>query len=268
MRKLVAPLSAFTHHRSLIWELAKRDIKGRYSGATFGILWSLLSPFLMLCVYTFAFGTVLGGRWPQPIHAESHFSMVLFSGLVVFGFFAECFNRAPSLITENANFVKKVIFPLEIMPWSLVLSALFHLAANLAVFLVLRGVIDGRVSWTACLFPIVVLPLFILMLGMSWLMSALGVYLRDLTQVTGVLSTATLFLSSAIVPVQNVPVKYQWIFYLNPLTFIIDQARRVLLWNQPPNWTGLLVYTLAAVTVAYLGYAFFMFTRRGFADVI
>lgn len=268
LRRLLKPVIEFNENRSLIIELAKRDVLGRYRGASFGLLWSLISPFLLLCVYTFAFGTVMGGRWPQIQAGHTHFAIILFAGLIVHGIFAECLNRSPTLIVNNSSFVKRVIFPLQILPWPMLLSALFHAAMNVVVFVVLRLAMDGQFSWTIVLLPLVLLPLVVLVMGVSWFLAAAGVYFRDIGQVTGVLSMALLFLSSAMMPIESVPESYRWIFILNPLTFIIDQARNVMLWNHFPDWQGLAMYLLTAILVAYGGRAWFAATRRGFADVL
>ena len=263
-----APVSAFVHHASLTRELTKREVLGRYRGASFGLLWSLISPFLLLCVYTFAFGTVMGSRWPQIAAGHTHFSIILFSGLIVHGLFSECFNRAPGLVLANPNFVKRVVFPLDILPWPMILSALFHTLMNVVVFIALRLFLDGEFAWTIVLLPLVLLPLVVLMLGLSWLMAALGVYLRDIAQVTGVISMAMLFLSSAMMPVESVPPVYRWIFQWNPLTPIIDQARNVMLWQRMPEWGVLSAYLLAAMVVMFAGRMCFEGTRKGFADVL
>lgn len=268
MSRLLAPFASLARHRSLVAELAKRDVLGRYRGASFGLLWSLLSPFLLLCVYTFAFGTVMGGRWPQVESGDTSFSIILFAGLIVHGFFAECLTRAPALIVANPNFVKRVVFPLEVLPWSLVAAALFHTLANTLVFVLLRLLMDGDFSATVLLLPLVLVPLVVLALGVAWFLASLAVYVRDIGQVTGVLSMAMLFLSSAMMPAESVPAAYRWIFLANPLTFIIDQARNVMLWGHMPDWSGLAVYLLIALAVMYLGRAWFMATKRGFADVL
>lgn len=268
VRTAAGPLSAMSAQRALTLKLAKRDVLGRYRGASFGLTWSLISPFLMLCVYTFAFGTVLGGRWPRVESGHDSFAMIVFVGLIVHGLFAECFNRAPTLIVSNPNFVKRVIFPLEILPWPMLMSALFHTMMNVVVFVLLRLALDGQFSWTIVLLPLVLLPLAVLLLGLSWFLASLGVYVRDITQVTGVVATAMLFLSSALIPTESVPGTYRWLFRLNPLTPIIDQAREVMLWNRMPDWLVLGEYMLIALVVAYLGYAWFAVTRRGFGDVL
>lgn len=268
MHWLAGPFAALGPYRSLTWELAKRDVLGRYRGASFGLLWSLISPFLLLCIYTFAFGSVMGGRWNQPGTTDAHFSIILFAGLIVHGFFSECLVRAPELVVSNPNFVKRVIFPLEILPWPMVFSALFHALMNVLVFLLLRFVLDRAFDWTFVMLPLVLLPLVVLGLGAAWFIAALSVYFRDLKQVVGLISTAMLFMSSALMPIESVPPAYRWVFEYNPLTFIIDQAREVMLWGRMPDWAGLGLYLAVATVVMFAGWAWFRATRKGFADVL
>jgi len=265
---LAGPFNAWLRHRSLTIELARRDVLGRYRGASFGLLWSLISPFFMLVVYTLAFGYILRARWPGTSGNTADFAMLLFMGLIVHGFFAECLTRAPNVIVGNANLVKKIVFPLDVLPWTVVLSAMFHAIANCFVFVLLNLILRGEIHATVLLWPLVMLPLAFLALGVVWLLSSLSVFLRDIGQITGVMATALLFLSSAIVPVETLPETYQFVFRLNPLTFIIDQARQVAFWGQMPDWRGLGIYTLGALLFAYAGFAVFQKTRRGFADVL
>lgn len=262
------PFDAWLRHRSLTWELAKRDVLGRYREASFGLLWSLISPFFMLMIYTLAFGYLLKSRWPGTSGNIADFSMLLFLGLIVHGFFADCLNRAPTLIVSSTNLVKRIVFPLQVLPWVMVMSALFHALANSLVFVVLNFALRGELAPTAPLLPLVLLPLAVAALGVGWLLSSLSVFLRDIGQITGLLATAMLFLSSAIIPVDTLPEHYQWVFRLNPLTFIIDQAREVAFWGRMPDWFGLGLYLAGALLFAYLGYAVFQKTRRGFADVL
>lgn len=261
-------LSVFGKHRSLTFELSQREVLGRYRGASFGLLWSLISPFLMLLVYTLAFGFVMKGRWPGSSGSTTDFALILFAGLTVHGFFAECFTRAPQLIVANTGYVKRVVFPLDILVWSMTFSALFHLLMNMVVLLLLQLFIKGSIPATAILLPMVVIPLVILTAGVGWIVSSLGVYLRDIGQIAGVVAAAMLFLSSAIVPVESVPESYRIVFELNPLTFVIDQVREVVIWGRMPNWAGLGIYTLIACTVALLGHRMFNKLRVGFADVL
>lgn len=265
---LTRPLATAWRHRSLIRELACREIAGRYRGASLGVFWSLISPFLLLMIYTFAFGTVMGGRWPEPQAGDTHFSVVLFAGLIPYFVLSECMVRAPELVVGNPAFVKRVVFPLEILPWPMLLSALFHCFMNTLVFVVLRGVMDGAFDWTIILLPWVILPLAIFALGLSWILAALAVYLRDVQQIVGMASMAILFLSSVMIPTATVPEKYRTVFLLNPVSFIADQARAVMIWGQMPDWRGLLFYALAALVFMFLGHAWFVKTKRGFADVL
>lgn len=262
------PFSAFTVHWDLTRELARNDILGRYRGANFGLLWSLISPFLMLLVYTLAFSGILKGRWPQTSGSNAELSLIVFLGIIVHGLFAECFTRSPRLMFENANYVKRVVFPLEILPWAMVLSALFHTCTNLIVFGLLSLLVYHQLSAYVVLLPLVLLPLVLLTISVSWLMASLGVYLRDIAQVAPVLATAMFFLSSAIIPLESVPEKYQMVFELNPLTFFIDQARAVALWGQQPDWVGLAWYALGSVIAVFLTHAWFRRTSLGFADVL
>ncbi|MEN1957594.1 ABC transporter permease [Luteimonas changyuni] len=255
-------------YRDLTRELVMRDILGRYRGATFGLLWSLLGPLMMLLIYTIAFGEILGSRWKQASGGEAPFGVVLFLGIMVHGFFAECLGRSPRLMVDNANYVKRIVFPLHILPWTVMLSAGFHLLANVLVFAVLATMLAGTFSPWIFLVPVVVLPLALLAVAMGWLLSSLGVYLRDLSQAMPVVVTALLFLSSAIIPVDALSEKYQLVFQLNPLTFFIDQVREVALWGRLPDWTGLAWRGVVSVVVLYLCYAWFRVSSRGFADVV
>lgn len=266
--RMLAPFSVLVRHRYLAWEMTKREVLGRYRGASFGLLWSLISPFLMLLIYTLAFGYILKSRWPGSNGTTMDFALILFAGLVVHGFFSECFTRSAQLIVGNANYVKKVVFPLELLVWSMAFSALFHMLVNIAVLLLLKLFWHGSLPLTALLLPLVLLPLMVLTVGISLACAALGVYLRDIGQVVGVLATAMLFLSSAIVPVASVPEGYRWVFGLNPLTFMIDQCRELVIWGRMPDWSGLGVYLIVALMVLLAGTWVFRKARGGFADVL
>lgn len=262
------PFSAFGRYRSLTWELTQRDVLGRYRGASFGLVWSLLSPFMMLGIYTVAFGYILKSRWPGANGGTGEFALILFLGLVCHGFFAEVLTRSPNLVVANSNLVKRIIFPLDILPWTVVLSATFHTLMNLVVYAVLSFALLGRLPWTVVFLPFVLAPLAILAAGVSWLLSAAGVFLRDVGQMIGVVVTAMLFLSSAIIPVETLPTSYQKIFHLNPLTFVIDQARDVAYWGRMPDWEGVALYAALSLLVCFGGFLTFQVVRKGFADVL
>lgn len=256
-------------HRQLVWQLAKREVVGRYRGSMLGLFWSLVHPLLMLGVYTFVFGFVFPSKWggAQPSSAVE-FALILFAGLIVFGVFSECMNRAPGLVLANPNYVKKVVFPLEILPWVALASAMFHALVSLAVLLALLVVVQGFVPWTALLLPLVLLPLFFLCLGLMWFLASWGVYIRDVGQVVGVVTSALLFLSPLFFPSSALPEHLRKLIRLNPLSFPIEQARDVMLWGHAPHWSWLAFYGVACFLVMWLGFAWFQKTRRGFADVI
>lgn len=261
--------AGLVRYRALVWQMTKREIVGRYRGSYLGVAWSIFHPLLMLGVYTFVFSGVFKSRWRAGVaEGTTDFAVVLFAGLLIHGLFAECVNRAPGLILANPNYVKKVIFPLEVLPWVTMGSALFHTGASLIVLLC--GLLAGSIGIppTAVLFPIVIAPFVLLTMGVSWFLAATGVYLRDLGQVVGIATTVVLFLSPVFYDTSQIPGRYAWLLQLNPLTFIIEQSRTVLVWGGLPNWTGLFGYLIASLAVAQLGFRWFQKSRRGFADVM
>jgi lipopolysaccharide transport system permease protein len=256
-------------HRQLVAQLIRRDVAGRYRGSLLGIVWSLFNPLLTLAVYTFAFGVVFKAKWTGS-RSDSllEFAIMLFAGLIVFSLFAECVTRAPGIVLANANFVKKVVFPLEVLPVMLLGSALFHATASLAILIVGIAVTYGMVHWTVLLFPFVIVPVALLSLGLAWLLASLGVFVRDIGQVIGVLTTALLFLSPIFFPLAALPPAVRPWMELNPLAFPIEEARHVLVLGQLPDWGSLAIYSAMALLVAVAGYAWFQRTKRAFADVM
>lgn len=261
-------ISSTWENRKLISQMTKREIIGRYKGSVAGILWSFLNPIFMLLVYTFVFSVVFKARWGGGDESKAQFAIALFSGMIIHGLFAEVINRAPTLILSNTNYVKKVIFPLQILPIISMGTALFNMLVSLTVLIAAIAIINGEISTTLYLFPIVLAPLIIFTLGLGWMLSALGVYIRDIGQSIGIITSVMMFLSPVFYPISALPIQYQGWIHLNPLTFIIEQGREVLLWGNQPNWAGLLMYTSGAIVIAIIGYAWFQKTRRGFADVL
>ncbi|WP_386083001.1 ABC transporter permease [Vreelandella sp. F11] len=262
-------LKSLWQHRDLIITMTKRDVAGRYRGSVLGLFWSFLNPVFMLLVYTFVFSVVFNARWGVgEDETSTQFAVVLFAGLVVHSFFAEVLSKAPGLVLGSSNYVKKVVFPLEILPAIALGSAIFHTAISLLVLQFAYIVFTGIPPWTIILSPIVFFPLAVLSLGVAWMLAALGVFLRDIGQFIGVIVTVLLFLSPIFFPIDRLPEEYQILILLNPLTFIIEQAREVLIWGRLPDWVGLGVYTFFSTVFAWLGYAWFQKTRKGFADVL
>ncbi|MBM7132353.1 ABC transporter permease [Dyella mobilis] len=248
--------------------MSKRDVVGRYRGSFIGLLWSFFNPLLMLMIYTFVFGYIFKSHWVGQTGGRISFAVILFAGLNINAMFAECANRAPTLIVENPNFVKKVVFPLETLSWSTLGSALFHLVVSTLVLLAISIFASGYIPWTVVLFPIVLLCFVPFLVGIMWLFASLGVYLRDLKQAVGIITTALMFLAPIMYPMSVIPLRYQHFVLLNPLTVIVEASQDVLVWGKLPNWGLLGGYLLCSCVFAWLAFAWFERTRKGFADVL
>lgn len=256
-------------NRSLIAALIKREIVGRYRGSVMGIAWSFFIPLLMLIVYTFVFSIVFQARWGLEINeSKTDFAIILFVGLIVHGLFAECINRAPGLILSNVNYVKKVIFPLEILSLVAFGSAIFHTAISLVIMLLAQLILNQHMPPTVLFFPFVLLPLALATLGFAWFLAALGVYVRDVGQITGIFTTVLLFISAIFFPISALPPPYQSWLKLNPLVFIIEQSRKTLIFGQLPDFGQLGIMLAAGALIAWAGFAWFQKMRKGFADVL
>ena len=267
----IAPLEmvwVFFRNSNLIIDLIKREVVGRYRGSSMGLLWSFFNPILMLIIYTFVFSIVFKARWPGGSESKTEFALVLFSGLMVFNLFSECINRAPSLILNNANYVKKVIFPLEILPIVALGAAFFHFAISLIVWLAFFFIVFGLPKPEIFLLLAVLIPLMFLIMGLSWGLASLGVYLRDVSQVVGVLTTVLMFMSPIFYPISALPEQYRALMHLNPLTFSVEQARDVMIWGKGINWSDWSLQLLVSLSIFWLGFAWFQKTRKGFADVL
>jgi lipopolysaccharide transport system permease protein len=255
-------------NRLLIGSLTKREVIGRYRGSFLGIFWSFFNPMFMLAIYSFVFGEVFNSRWAGGSDSKGEFALVLFAGLIMFNLFAECISRAPTLVLSNANYVKKVIFPLEIFPWITVGCALFHAAVSMLVWFIAYGLMFGMPHLTVLMFPIVFLPFIFLIVGLTCLLSSLGVFLRDIGQMIGILITAMMFLSPLFFPISALPESYRSFLQFNPITIPIQQLREVLFWGREPDWMLLGIYSGVSLVLAWLAFAFFQKSRKGFADVI
>lgn len=264
---IAALFSGLWHNRKLIAQMVKREIIGRYRGSFLGLLWSFFNPVLMLAIYTFVFSIVFQARWGKGHDDKYEFALVLFAGLIVYNLFAECIPRSTGLILANVNYVKKVIFPLEILPWVSLGSALFHAGISLGVLVIFQLFVSS-VPWTVLLFPLILLPLLLLIMGVSWLLASVGVFIRDIGQFVGMVMTVLMFLSPIFYPVSALPESVRDWLFLNPLTFIIEQTRDVIIWGKLPDWGGLAQYTLFAMMAAWAGLFWFQKTRKGFADVL
>lgn len=261
-------IASLWRNRGLINASAKREVLGRYRGSVFGLLWSFFNPLFMLAVYTFVFSEIFKARWSGGSESKTEFALVLFAGLIVFNLFAECINRAPSLILSNPNYVKKVVFPLEILPFVGLLAALYHAMISVGVWLMAYLALFGMPQTTVLLLPLIIVPFALFIMGLSWALASLGVFLRDVSQFIGVVVTTLMFMSPIFYPASALPETFRHILYLNPLSPVIEMTREVLYWGRQPDFALLGIYWLATVLIAWLGFAWFQKTRKGFADVL
>ncbi|RRD63980.1 ABC transporter permease [Comamonadaceae bacterium OH2310_COT-174] len=267
----ISPLEIFSSlwcNRELIIASAKREVLGRYRGSAMGLLWSFFNPLFMLAVYTFVFSVVFKARWNLDSDSKTEFALALFAGLIVFNLFGESIIRAPSLVLNNPNYVKKVVFPLEILPVVTLLAALFHGFISLCVWLLGYWFLLGMPHPTALYLPLIIFPYLLFIIGLSWLLASLGVFLRDVSQFIGTVVIVLMYMTPVFYPVTALPEEFRQWLYFSPITPVIEQARDVLYWGKQPDFSLLGMYTLASAVVAWLGFAWFQKTRKGFADVL
>jgi lipopolysaccharide transport system permease protein len=254
---------------ALTVDLAKRDIASRYRGSVIGMSWSFLTPMLMLAVYTFVFGVIFQSRWPSVAGQNTtEFALVLFAGLIVFGLVSETLQRAPSVIVGQPQYVKKMVFPLGVLPAAMVLGALFHSLVSVVVLLLATLLVKGSIPATAAWFPVVFGPVVLACLGLAWALSATGVYMRDMAHVMPMVATVMLFLSPIFYPLEAIPESVRGLVALNPLGGPVDQARQVLLFGQSPEWRLLGWQWATGIGFAAAGHMWFRCLRRRFADVL
>lgn len=255
-------------HRQLILQISKREIYGRYKGSVFGVAWSFFNPILMLLVYTFVFSVIFQTKWGQGNGGKAEFAAMLFCGLIVSNLFGEIVGRAPQLIVSNANYVKKVVFPLEILTFVSIVTALFHACISIIVLVVALIFMGLDLHLTLLLFPVALFPFLVLMCGLSWIFAALGVYLRDVGQIVSILITIATFLSPVFYPLEAVPTKFVSYIILNPLTMVIEQFRDLVIRGRLFDVNEWGLYFVISLVIFYLGYNFFQKTRKGFSDVL
>lgn len=257
-------------HRELAWQLAKRDIQGRYRATYLGLLWSVLTPLVLLVIYTFVFAVVFEARWSDSGMPESRaeFALTMFCGMLLFTLFSDVVNRAPSMVVHNSNYVKKVVFPLETFVISGLLAALFNLLVGAVVWLVGVVFLRGMPPWTIVWFPLVLLPVCLTTLGISWILASLGVFIRDLNYLVALATQVLFFITPIFYSIERVKYPFRRLLELNPLSHCVEDARRVMMYGQAPEWGWWAATLASSALLALLGYGFFMKSRRAFADVI
>ena len=255
--------------RYLLWQLTKREITARYRGSILGAAWSVINPLMMLLVYTFVFSVVFNARWGiSPNESRTDFALILFSGLTVHNFFAESVNRAPTLIPTNINFVKKIVFPLEVLPICSSAAAFFNCLIGIGILLLSMLMLSGSIPWTALAIPLVLIPFFIACVGVSYILSILGVYVRDIVHITGFVTTIALFVSPVFYPVSAVPPTFRIFIALNPLTYVFETVRGLLVLGVFPSLVSLIMFWICCLLIGAFGLWWFTRTKRGFADVL
>lgn len=261
-------INSLLNNLELIFALIKRDISSRYQSSFLGIIWSFLNPIFLLAVYTLIFSVVFKVKWTGGGDNKVEFVLMLFAGLIVFNVFSECVNRSPATVLQNSNYVKKVIFPLEILSWVNLGASLFHAFISFIVWVLFYIIMIGLPHITLLLVPLILIPLCFLVLGVSWLFAALGVYLRDVSQVVTLVTTVIMFLSPIFYPVEALPQDYQGYLKINPLSLSISQIRDVLYWGEIPDFSEYIIYVAVCFFIAWLGFFCFQKMRKGFADVL
>ncbi len=259
-------LATLWRHRELVAELARREFSGRYQGSFGGAAWSFAQPLLLLAIYTVAFGVILQARWGFG-GGTADYALMVFAGLIVFNAFAECLNAAPRLVTANPNFVKKIVFPLEVLAPVMAINAVFHALIGIAVWLVGYALLFGAPPPSAALFPLVLVAVFPLLVGLGWLLSAIGVVVRDIGQLTALLAHALLFLTPIFYSLEVVPERLRPLFMANPLTLAVGELRAVLT-GHAPDVAALAAYFVAGSLFAWASFMVFRRMRPAFAEVV
>lgn len=254
-------------NRSLIRQLVAREMFSRYQGTHLGVTWVVLEPLLMLSVYTTVFYLIFKRHWRSAEESVLEYAVILFSGLIVFNIFREVVNDAPKLILRNVNYVKKVVFPLEILPVVSIFSAASHFIIS-ALLLLTCLIIGFDIHLQVLYVPLILLPYLLILFGVAMFLASFGVFFRDIGQVVSLLITAALFLSAVFYPVSSVPENYRIFFYVNPVAFSIEQFREAVIWGHAPDWRWLLLYYPLGLLIGWLGIFWFQKTRKGFADVL
>jgi lipopolysaccharide transport system permease protein len=262
-------IAAFLKHRSLIEQFLRRDIAGRYKGTTLGPFLSVIVPILMLLIYTFVFGGIFNARFGySPNESVNDFALGLFCGLNLFNFFSEVVTRSPGLILQYPNYVKKVVFPLEIFSITTVGAALFHYLVASIPLLIGFVIFDHRLPFGSIWLFIIALPLALIALGLSWILSALGVFIRDISVLLPPVLTVLMFVSAIFYPITAAPPVTRRLLALNPIALLVDAARQALFLDRPPSLFGFSMLALLGIVLAAAGYAFFLKAKPAFADVI
>lgn len=266
-RRIWQPLWQLPGRAELIFSFAKRELLGRYKGSALGIAWAVLTPVVMIAIFTFIFAGIFGARF-RANQSSWHYALYLFCGLLPWSMFQESVQQSANTIVANSNLVKRVVFPLETLPAAQVLAALGSQLFATVALLLATIIIRRQLELTALWLPVLLIPQLLFALGAAWLIASLGVYLRDIAQGMTLLLMAWMYLTPIIYPESIVPERFRTFIDLNPFTSLVRNYRHIFLDGLAPDWRGLAYFTTIAAIVFIFGYWWFARTRRGFADVI
>jgi lipopolysaccharide transport system permease protein len=261
-------ITSLTDNFDLIMQLTGREIAARYRGSALGVLWSFVTPILMLAIYTFVFSVVFQTRWNTSIDSRFEFAMILFAGLIVFYLFSECVGRAPTLLLENPSYIKRIVFPLEALGWVVMLNALFNALISSVILVAAFTLMVSAPPLTVLWLPLVITPFILFTLGLVWFLSATGVYVRDVRQLVGIILPMLMFASPLFYPLSALPAAVRGYMGLNPLASAMENVRSVALFGNTPDMLGLGLTLALSLVVAWAGLAWLLATKRGFADVV
>lgn len=256
--------------KDLLIELTKRDFQQRYKGSLLGVIWALLSPLLMLGVYSFIFVSVFKSRWGNSSVEDGNmlYTMMIFAGLVPFQIFSESVNRSVSLLAQSANYIKKVVIPIEILPASIVLSTVINSTFSIALLVVGKLLFLNTPNWTLVFLPLVLIPILLLSLGFALIVASFGIYLRDLVYIVGLIVNILFYMSPIFYSPEALPEKFRFIIHLNPISPIINYFRDVFVNGELFTISSYLISLLISFVFFILGLIIFNYLRKGFADVI
>jgi lipopolysaccharide transport system permease protein len=265
--QLANSFKCLLNNKRLIITLARRDIMQRYQGSVFGVLWSIINPIIMLGIYTFIFSVVFKAKWGG-VDDKYQFSMLLFSGLIVFNCFSDIISRSPTLIVNYSNYVTKVIFPIEILPFVITISAMFNFILSFMIWVIFYFILIGPPSITIILLPFILLPFILMCNGFAWVFSSIGVYIRDLNQVVMLGVSAMMFMTPIFYPISAIPEKYQHYLFISPITSVIESFRDLAINGVIPDLSQYVSYCITSIVIYWFGYMWFKKVSKGFSDVL
>ena len=259
-------LRALYRYRSLIADFVRKDFVGKYKGATIGFTWSIITPLVIILIFTFVFSTILKVRFGGGRTAD--FIVYFLCGMIPWLTFSEALNRSASLIRDNAHFVQRVIFPVEVLPVAVSLSGIIQLGIGLVVLVGVIGVFFTPTTWTIIFVPVLVCLQLLFTIGLAWAIAALGVFVRDTTHAIGLFTQMWMFLTPILYPADLVPKSLGILLVINPMAHLVHGYRLVIIEGTVPDLKSLVILTVVMVLVAVLGYVFFMRSKSAFADIL